>query len=372
MTGRLHGRLAGRWAKAKHRSLSLLAVTALVCAFLPPFESSRAAGSLAVVSRSDATAGNTVGDNDSGITGVAADTTGDAVAFDSKAYNLDPQASRVGDIYRRRVASQVTHLMSLCGEGGQGIPSRYPAISANANAVTFSSRQEFQQGCDPNTTEDVWLATREPAKPPTVVKVSQPPTGEHANGDSTRSSVSGDAKFVAFESTADNFGWPDTNGSADVYVRDMTSGSFTLASAQGEQALGGENPVISDDGRWVAFEYQRQIGGLIPLYQTEIMLRDLETGTLTIVSRPDGTAEGYANANSRNPDVTSDGGVVAFESDATNLTNDTGATGSGVFVREVATNHTERVDSDDGDDGLLGDSVTPAISGTGALVASPS
>src|SRR6478735_6433533 len=80
--------------------------------------------------------------------------------------------------------------------------------------------------------------------------------GVDGNGPSTGASLSGDGRFVAFESTADNLVPGDTNGKADVFVRDHQTHSTALVSvsASGGVADGASTQAsISDDGRYVAF-----------------------------------------------------------------------------------------------------------------------
>jgi Tol biopolymer transport system component len=62
---------------------------------------------------------------------------------------------------------------------------------------------------------------------------------------------------VAFESDATNLVLGDTNGAADIFVRDLPIGRTTRVSVDslGRQANGASfNAAISADGRFVAFE----------------------------------------------------------------------------------------------------------------------
>ncbi|MFL6158857.1 MAG: Ig-like domain-containing protein [Marmoricola sp.] len=67
--------------------------------------------------------------------------------------------------------------------------------------------------------------------------------------------ISADGTQVAFDSFADQ-GTADTNGRADTFVYDRSSGSaerVSVASDGSQLADGGVNPVMSDDGAFVAF-----------------------------------------------------------------------------------------------------------------------
>ena len=81
--------------------------------------------------------------------------------------------------------------------------------------------------------------------------------GGQANDDSVLSSVSADGRFVAFQSLASNLVQGDTNGMADVFVRDRQLQRTWRVSvnSSGAQSNGHSGaPVISADGRFVAFQ----------------------------------------------------------------------------------------------------------------------
>ncbi len=68
--------------------------------------------------------------------------------------------------------------------------------------------------------------------------------------------MSADGRIVAFTSDATNLVPGDTNGVADVFLRDLRAGTTVRASlaADGGQGNGGSyNGVVSWDGRHVAF-----------------------------------------------------------------------------------------------------------------------
>src|SRR5262245_25587459 len=75
-----------------------------------------------------------------------------------------------------------------------------------------------------------------------------------SGGPSTGGSVSADGRFVAFQSAALNVVTNDTNGAADVFVRDLVTGTTTLVSANlaGTGTGNGRSfgPAISADGRF--------------------------------------------------------------------------------------------------------------------------
>ena len=69
-------------------------------------------------------------------------------------------------------------------------------------------------------------------------------------------SVSEDGRWVAFASRATNLVAGDTNGKADLFLKDMTLGTITriTVNANGDQADDDSyQPLISKDGRFIAF-----------------------------------------------------------------------------------------------------------------------
>src|SRR5450432_1698137 len=60
--------------------------------------------------------------------------------------------------------------------------------------------------------------------------VSTGMNGAQSDDDSLSPSISGDGRYVAFETHADNIVPNDTNNAYDVFVRDVTTGVTTLAS----------------------------------------------------------------------------------------------------------------------------------------------
>src|SRR6185503_1803819 len=82
--------------------------------------------------------------------------------------------------------------------------------------------------------------------------------GAQSDGLNFHPSISADGRFVAFESYATNLVANDFNGSvADVFLHDRLTGVTTLRSVSSTGAPGNSgsySPIISADGRWLAFK----------------------------------------------------------------------------------------------------------------------
>src|SRR4028118_846686 len=90
----------------------------------------------------------------------------------------------------------------------------------------------------------------------TITPVSVDSAGNLGNSGSDNPSISPDGRFVAFESNASNIVPGDTNNTFDIFVRDTLTNTTTRVSVDsaGNQGNTYSNSAsISADGRFVAF-----------------------------------------------------------------------------------------------------------------------
>lgn len=139
---------------------------------------------------------------------------------------------------------------STSGSGQQAAgESGSPSVSADGAKVAFQSAAANLVTGDTNGAVDIFV--RADADPSTI-RVSVGTGGAQADGPSSRPAISADGRFVAFVSEATNLVSGDTNGKADVFVRDTQAGTTTRVSVGtgGAQADGpSSRPAISSDGR---------------------------------------------------------------------------------------------------------------------------
>lgn len=181
--------------------------------------------------------------------------------------------------------------------------------------------------------------------------------------DSSEPSLSADGRFIAFTSSADNLVPGDTNLVRDVFVHDRVTGKTELVSAtsSGIPATGtppgSVHPQISANGRHVAFvSYATDLVPGDSNLAADVFVRDLVAGTIERVSVASGS-DAQANADSDSPSISRDGRVIAFRSEATNLTS---SGTSGVFLHEAATRETVQI---------AAGAAMPSISGNARYVA---
>jgi Tol biopolymer transport system component len=246
--------------------------------------------------------------------------------------------------------------------------SSEPAISADGRFVAFASGASNLVAGDTNGTYDVFVRDR---KLQVTRRVSVGPGGQQANSSSVGPAISADGRFVAFSSYASNLVAGDTNGTYDVFVRDLVAQVTRRVSVGpgGQQAnkLSGE-PAISAHGRYVVFDSlaSNLVAGDTN-YADEVFVRDRVAHLTRRVSVGPGGQQ--ANNNSFVPAISADGRFVAFTSSASNLvagdTNDT----DDVFVRDRMAQVTRRVSVGPGGQQANDGSSRPAISAHGRFVA---
>jgi Tol biopolymer transport system component len=245
------------------------------------------------------------------------------------------------------------------------------AVSAHGHYVAFTSRADNLVTGDTNGADDVFVRDRLAG---TTTRVSVSSGGAQANYASDSPSISADGRYVAFESGASNLVDGDTNSYQDVFVRDRVAGTTTLVSVpmsggQGNRGSGDFGVTISADGRYVAFasDASNLVAGDTN-GQTDVFVRDLAAGTTTRVSVSSSGAEGTAASGS--PVISANGRYVAFTSWASNLVASDTNGGNDVFVHDRVAGTTERVSvSATGGELTFVANERPAISADGRYVA---
>jgi Tol biopolymer transport system component len=125
------------------------------------------------------------------------------------------------------------------------------AISADGRFVAFNSANNLVPG-DTNDNFDIFVHDR---KTGATERVSVDSAGNQGNGAAV-AAISADGRFVAFQSVADNLVLGDTNGAIDVFVHDRKTGAterVSVDSAGNQANYESVSPAISGDGRFVAF-----------------------------------------------------------------------------------------------------------------------
>ena len=169
-----------------------------------------------------------------------------------------------------------------------------------------------------------------------VLLVSSDATGlVAANAASSSPRISADGRYVVFESTATNLVTIASGGISQIYLKDLADGSVDMISRNSTLNAGNGysyNPDISSNGRYIVFDSNAtNLGGTGFRHVYLVDTADLDTVELISVN----SAEVPGNGNSSDPSVSDDGQRIAFVSTATNLDIDNNGF-SDIFLRERA------------------------------------
>jgi len=175
------------------------------------------------------------------------------------------------------------------------------------------------------------------APPPgSTSRVSVASTGTQANGPSGMSAISGDGRYVTYESEASNLVPDDTNHLWNVFVFDRQINTTTRMPVDREGTpssdgfppfSGSRNPAISADGRYVTYMSETYLGLLDFAdpdfwskvnYELAVVVFDRLTNTTT----DPGSVFNDRNVSARPPfypAISADGRFIAYASPASNL-----------------------------------------------------
>jgi Tol biopolymer transport system component len=271
------------------------------------------------------------------------------VAFQSLASNLVPgDTNRLSDVFVRDLATGETSRGSVTSRGGQArcslgyCESTQPALSAHGRYVAFQSSATNLVPGDTNRLGDVFVHDRRTGK---TERVSVTSTGKQAGADRTNNGsnapvISADGRYVAFHSADSNLVRGDTNRTFDVFVHDRRTGRTTRVSVNnaGRQA-NGENlgaSSISADGRYIAFT---SLASNLVAHDvneiTDVFVRDLHTGRTILASLGESGNQGDDASVVNGLAFTADDQQLAFSSWAANLVPGDTNIKPDAFVRDL-------------------------------------
>ena len=181
-----------------------------------------------------------------------------------------------------------------------------------------------------------------------VELISASPLDQQGDGMSSLAGFSPDGRYVVFQSNAANLTDDNPQRLYNLFLRDRMLGTtrrLTFPFSGGEfssQPSFSSNLHITADNRHVQFaaggsEFTEDSDPAVPLAVYEI---DLQTGQIDLISR--GVNATPLNASAFGAAFSADGRYMAFETAATNVSEDPGAL-PGVFVRDRLTGETVNV-----------------------------
>ncbi len=266
------------------------------------------------------------------------------LVFNSVATNLVAvDGNGVRDVFMRDLESGETTLVSVSSEGTQTdvASTREARVSDDGRYVAFPSPATNLVSGDSNGVEDVFLRDVQAG---TTTRISVDTTGVGGDYYSYDVGMSSDGRYVCF-TTPNVLDSADTNIYADVYVRDTVNNTTTLASKGEGDAIGNQSSsrgVLSPDGEWIAF-----VSSATNLVagdtngKADVFVRNLQSGAIVRVS---------VNASGEGGDASAwclalgdDAAWAMFESAATNLVPDDTNGMSDLFVSEPWTGTSAKI-----------------------------
>jgi len=316
-----------------------------------------------------------VADDDSFQASISAN--GRFIAFRSGATNLSNRdADAFEDIFVHDRKRKRTELVSVRSNGGAANGGSFsPSISAGGRFVSFTSEATNLSGADDadDLVTDVFVRDRKTDKTTLISRRSN--GGDGGNASSRESHISANGRFVAFGSDATNLSGADdpTGDVGDVFLHDRKKGRTELVSRRSNGGPGGNDDSgddlsLSSDGRYVAFESEATNLSNVDLDAADdVFVMDRKRKKLRLVSRlPGGGPAG--DDDSQDPAISATGRFVAFESDATNFSGADEDATQDIFVSRLAGGKIRLASRSNSGDGGNDDSLSPAISDDGRHV----
>lgn len=243
----------------------------------------------------------------------------------------NPYLGALGNIYMFDRVSQTTQQVDITPSGVPSPPkSGIPVISRNGRYVLFYSAAPemglagtypaglFVRDLQAGTTTPVVTSNWNAATYPFL----------NVQG---WAGISSDGRYVVYRVQGNGGNTPSR-----LYVRDMVAQTTTLTEAPGAEFMGMEDKLsISTDGRYIAY------AGYSPGKVLDLFVHDRQTGVTELVNVNDA---GQRAASSRLPVMSDDGRFVAFQSTGRNLASPPESVDNyDIFVRDRAAGTTERV-----------------------------
>jgi Tol biopolymer transport system component len=170
--------------------------------------------------------------------------------------------NKLPDVFVRDVHTGKTTRVSVTSVGRQGVGKQYsngsngPTISSDGRYVAFHSDMTNLVPRDTNGVFDIFVHDRLSGK---TQRLSVSSAGAQSNAESgSGASFSSDDRYVAFSSLATNLVAHDRNGITDVFIRDLRKHRTQLVSlglhGQGDDASWvGLGAAFTRDGRYILF-----------------------------------------------------------------------------------------------------------------------
>jgi Rod binding domain-containing protein len=272
---------------------------------------------------------------------------GRTVLFDSEASNLVAGDSNgAKDIFVKDLQSGAIQRVSTDAAGSQGNDGSEDArFSADGHSVLFVSLASNLVAGDSNGAEDLFIKNLQSGA---IQRVSTDAAGVQGNSSSLNAQFSAEGRTVVFQSYASNLVAGDSNNDWDIFVKDLQSGAIQRVStdAAGAESNGyNDQPRFSSDGRHVVFQsYASNLVAGDSNGTGDIFVKNLQSGAIQRVSADAAGVQG--NSDSGYAQFSADGRTVLFQSLASNLVAGDSNGTYDIFVKDLQSGAIQRVSTD--------------------------
>jgi Tol biopolymer transport system component len=248
------------------------------------------------------------------------------IVFQSSATNLVANDTNgADDLFVHNRITRVTVRVSLtANRGPTNGHSLMPTISANGRFIAFVT---MATNMGPTTSPwQLFVHDRDADgdnyfDEPAAISITWLSRGTNTllNGVNENPSISADGRYVAFESDATDLVAGDTNNARDIFVIDRQTNLTRRVNVSPYMGPAPPNtrstwPAISADGRIVVFDTDARLASEDPNSIRDVYAHDLTTGQTTLISRP------FRDMlPSSQPSVSEEGRFVLFHSPISNF-----------------------------------------------------
>jgi Tol biopolymer transport system component len=231
----------------------------------------------------------------------------------------------VRDVVAVNLETGQRHCVSTCGAVVADGASDHPSI-ANSGQVAFeSSSAVVQKAAGLRKGINTFQILLRNLVQNTSQVISRTPAGEGGDGHSTRPSISASGAVVAYQSMASNLDATGSDGRSNVFRFIPSSGNQRLSrrpppGGKTTVVVDGDSlrPSVSGDGRFIAFQTAAtNLADVDSNGVVDLVVHDARVTGLRRLSEGFGGAE--SNGASETPHLNHNGTVVGFHSFASNL-----------------------------------------------------
>lgn len=240
-----------------------------------------------------------------------------------------------------------------------------PAISDDGRYISFYSMASNQVPNDTNGKQDAFLYDRQAGS---MIRANQVNGSAQPNDHSGAVIISGNGDYLLFNSSASNIVSNDTNGKADVFLR--TNFANALFRVSGIFVQGNDQSHLGDISSNGRFLVMSSAATNLVAYdsngKTDIFWIDMDKLETRLITQDHYGIGG--NGASGYPVISGDGRYVAFESVASNLVSNDTNNAKDVFVYDSRYQYIQRVSLDSAGNQINGPSELASISPDGQWV----